>query len=153
MHKIYQNNQIGKSLKVRCLEEDLSKTLSILMVLIFLGTKFCEFYEYQVDRKIWYLRRYTFMAVHENEYTVIFCQKSKAQFEYMQRMDFFIIVHIQAAFRYILLLNIALIQATATYLNKSCINSILTKHSVWVCEPRNIILTKVSTRNTQLLGE
>ena len=151
MHKIYQNNQIGKSLKVRCLEQGLSKTLSILMVLIFLGTKFREFYEYQVDCEIWYLQKC--MAVHENEYTDIFYEKRKAHFEYMQKMDFFIIVHIQAAFRYILLLNIALIQATATYLNKSCINSILTKHSVWVCEPRNIILTKVSTRNTQLLGE
>ena len=93
------------------------------------------------------------MAVHENEYTVIFCEKSKAHFEYMLKIDFFIITHIEAAFRYILLLNIALIQATATYLIKSYINSILTKHNVWVCKPRNIILTKVSARNTQLLGE
>ena len=42
MHKIYQNSQIGKSLKVRCLEQGLSKTLSILIVLISLGTKFRE---------------------------------------------------------------------------------------------------------------
>ena len=126
------------------------------MVLIFLGSKFQKFYEYQVDREIGDLRKRSFLADDENEYAVIFCEKSKAHFEYMQRMDFFkkvfIIVRIQAAFRYILPLNIALIQATTTYLNKFYRNSVLTKHNVWVCEPRNVILTKVSTRNTQLLG-
>ena len=126
------------------------------MVLIFLGSKFREFYEYQVDREIWVLRKRSFLADDENEYTVIFCEKSKAHFEYIQRMDFFkkvfIIVRIQTAFRYSLILNIALIQATTTYLNKFYRNSVLTKHNVWVCEPRNAILTKVSTRNTQLFG-
>ena len=44
-----------------------------------------------------------------------------------------------------------LIQATAKYLNKACRNSISTKHNAWLCGCLGI--TKVSTRNTQLLGE
>ena len=40
MHKVYENNQAGN------LEQGLSKTLTISMILIFLGTKFHESYEY-----------------------------------------------------------------------------------------------------------
>ena len=41
-----QGWNVAKSWKVRCLEQDLSETLSISIVLVFLGTKFCEFSEY-----------------------------------------------------------------------------------------------------------
>ena len=40
MRKAYENNQDGN------LEQNLSKTLTVSMILIFLGTKFHEFYKY-----------------------------------------------------------------------------------------------------------
>ena len=40
MHKVYENKKVGN------LEQNLSKTLTISMILIFLGTKFHEFYKY-----------------------------------------------------------------------------------------------------------
>ena len=74
--------------KIKCLKQGLSQILSASMVLISATTIFGEFCYYWVDHEIWYLRKHPFMGVYENEYPVIFCEKSKVHFEYMEKWIF-----------------------------------------------------------------
>lgn len=112
------------------------------MVLNSAGTKFREFYDYQVNYEIQYQQK------HTKTRKVVICEKSNVHFQYIEKLiflSFFNCPHL-GTFLFQFGSSIVLIKATAThnFWVNELQNLLLSKHNFGVCELRKSVPTKIS---------